>query len=664
MKSASSQRGTSTKKIATTPLNDGDVGNHLSADSNSDENYDDIMSDHFETTYEKSIAPQKRARILGGGTRKQRGTFGVGMKSKASFFNISKVTTPTLRKNDDSNKATAALLQQQQCQQENFATGNLYSIGMGVAIENNDEEDDDEANLFDMLNCIPSDLRPNQKSNNKPTSSSQHHQRSESAVPAIPSRSPFRLVRSSTYVPQRPKFFRRIQRSHSMALNHNIDDTNSDFWDENTTNPDSGGLDAIERTMMHGPPKTRKIIRAPRRHSWIPHSDMIRSTSVTTSNTTSSGSMSSTNILYGSMTSFPDVNDNLDVGAVNSSRPRIFTSLSQTNFSNMSPEPRSETSTSTGCRKRGVSTSSVSDIEECIQLSGGSLSSKRRNQSSEQLLRIFSIPPGQQMPPAPCLDYYDDEYNASDFSTSFGRRHHESNVSYKRAQKEVKNDKNARLGLLEHVESMDQDTSIEDAPSQKNSSPDSSFEAVDDDDAIPNKLPPVNAVVEESVDTKIERVLETMPSIDDLTFLINELKDEERRSHRVIVGAGEMWKIAPPLQQWTSQRRTIFIHWAKVSLGFIVRSAGMGYMFVQIHKKRGLQLVELLEHAKIKYMASNLPDANAVQQCSNQLLFTNNFQHRTKPVDEQQNSASRPPVNHLYVSTFQSTTDSMHCTPA
>ena len=88
-----------------------------------------------------------------------------------------------------------------------------------------------------------------------------------------------------------------------MALNHNVDDTNTDFWDDNTNTMENGELDAIEQTRIHGPPKTRKLVRAQRRHSWIPHSDMIRSTSTTT---TSIGSLSSTNLLHGSTASFQD----------------------------------------------------------------------------------------------------------------------------------------------------------------------------------------------------------------------------------------------------------------------------------------------------------------------------------------------------------------------
>jgi hypothetical protein len=199
---------------------------------------------------------------------------------------------------------------------------------------------------------------------------------------------------------------------------------------------------------------------------------------------------------------------------------------------------------------------------------------------------------------------------------------------------------------------MDQDTSIEDVQSEKDSSPDSSFEAVDDDDAVFNNIPSKSVVVEESFDSKVERILESMPSIDDLTFLITELKDEERRSRRVIVGAGDMWKIAPPLQQWTSHRRTTFIHWAKSSLGFIVRSAGMGYMFVQIHKKRGQHLIEVLEHANIKYMASNAQHPIRLTQDSSQLFFTNHLTHAVVPASDHINTASSASIHHLYVVLF------------
>ncbi len=677
MKSTSShQRGTrtTTKKMTSTATDQNpsstaaDSDHHRDHDDNDNNDIDDDLPNiiaSLPTAFETvRAAPSKRPRMLGG--RAARGTFGGGAKTTLHHH-----TTNTAIPTNDTYP---------EHEQENVTNRRLNSIS-SVGAESNDDNDD-ETNLLDLLNRstgsasmsttgttgssrIPSDLRPhlNRNHHHHPKNASHHHQRSESALPVLTARrSPFRLVRSSTTdVPPRPNFFsrRRVQRSHSMALNHHRvdEETNLDVWGEHhhhpgTTNPDHhhhhDGWDAIERAdaILEPPRNTRRLFRA-RRHSWIPHSNpLTRSTSTTTAGTASSGSFSSVSMLqqqqHGSVSSFPNAIDELDVASstIHISQPNISSTLLshiQDDVTNMSPEPRSETSTSTGgCRKRGVSTSSISDLDDYLQLSGGSLSSyKRRHHalssslSESHLRRMFAVPPGQVMPPVPSLQNNDHHYLTEedlgdiDFVTSstsslssLGRHHHANTTTTTTHQRKesdvpaVGNRETAR-GLEQPAEAMDQDTSMEDNQ-ENDASPDSSFADENDDDGttgmIPSRVPSTTAnvwAVEENVDTKLERVLETMPSIDDLTFLINELKNEERRNRNVMVGAGDMWKIAPPLQQWTSHRRTTFIHWATTSLGFIVRSAGMGYMFVIIHKKRGLQLMELLEQAHIHYQTTN-----------------------------------------------------------
>ena len=541
-------------------------------------------------------------------------------------------------------------------------------------------DDDDATNLLDLLNpssvsrstgttSIPSDLRPPHLN---PHRNHHHHQRSESALPVLTTvdkrRSPFRLIRggssSSTtndvVVPPRLlSRSRRLQRSHSVAVNHhhhhavnNEEETNlDDLWGEH--HPDHG-LDAIERTVQPPPRNARTLFH--RRHSWIPYSNppLTRSTSTTTTGTANSSGSFSSLPHHGSVSSFPNAIDELDVAAsstLHMSQPKISSSTSLSHFpdnndatNNMSPDPpRSETSTSTtgGCRKRGVSTSSISDLEnDYLQLSGGSLSSYKRRQhyavsslslSEPYLRRVFAVPPGQVLPPVPSLhtnlehDHHHYDRTKEDWGDLDLVTHSTLTTSHPRMARDgpaIGHRETARGVDQPAMEAMDQDTSMEDNDDETlehEASPDSSLvgEHDDEDDGTTGRLPQghipstanVWVVDENDLDTKMERVLETMPSIDDLTFLINELKNEERRNRNVMVGAGDMWKIAPPLQQWTSHRRTTFIHWATTSLGFIVRSAGMGYMFVIIHKKRGLQLMDLLEQACLRYqttMKSNL----------------------------------------------------------
>ena len=103
-----------------------------------------------------------------------------------------------------------------------------------------------------------------------------------------------------------------------------------------------------------------------------------------------------------------------------------------------------------------------------------------------------------------------------------------------------------------------------------------------------------------------------MSSYEDLKFLIRELRKEDRR-HNSTFGTGDMWKVAPPVN-WSSQRRGAFTGWTKGHLGFQVRSAGMGFIFVQIVKDRGTQVLETLEAALIEYKKTELLQRNQEQK--------------------------------------------------
>jgi hypothetical protein len=98
--------------------------------------------------------------------------------------------------------------------------------------------------------------------------------------------------------------------------------------------------------------------------------------------------------------------------------------------------------------------------------------------------------------------------------------------------------------------------------------------------------------------SKTKHVVDTMASIDDLRFLVNELRKEAKSQKRF---GNCTWKVAPPVNSWTRQRRAAFMSWAKDQLGFSVRSAGMNISFVQISKDRGARILETLEAALMEY---------------------------------------------------------------
>ncbi len=98
--------------------------------------------------------------------------------------------------------------------------------------------------------------------------------------------------------------------------------------------------------------------------------------------------------------------------------------------------------------------------------------------------------------------------------------------------------------------------------------------------------------------SKTKHVVNTMASIEDLRFLVNELRKEAKSQKRF---GNRTWKVAPPVNLWPRQRRAAFMSWAKDQLGFSVRSAGMSISFVQISEDRGSRILETLEDALNEY---------------------------------------------------------------
>jgi hypothetical protein len=141
-------------------------------------------------------------------------------------------------------------------------------------------------------------------------------------------------------------------------------------------------------------------------------------------------------------------------------------------------------------------------------------------------------------------------------------------------------------------------------------------------------------------------ILETMPSYEELQFLLREL--QKLRSHIPCLSFGNnnIWKIAPPVNQWPSQRRAAFTNWAKTYFGFTVRSAGMGFTYIQISKARGMEILAKVEQADAEYGQKIEPTEPVVAPSSlspsphaDTTLFTSpctNHIHSSPDIDQKQ----------------------------
>lgn len=93
-------------------------------------------------------------------------------------------------------------------------------------------------------------------------------------------------------------------------------------------------------------------------------------------------------------------------------------------------------------------------------------------------------------------------------------------------------------------------------------------------------------------------VIESMPSYQDLRFLVRSLRKEK-------AGSRLSWHVAPPVS-WNASRRASFFNWTTQSLGFSFRAGGMAIAYLQISKKKGAGILTLLESAQALWKARGL----------------------------------------------------------
>jgi hypothetical protein len=245
-----------------------------------------------------------------------------------------------------------------------------------------------------------------------------------------------------------------------------------------------------------------------------------------------------------------------------------FSALSQS--SNKSPTDRSVASSS---RKRGVTGSPISDHDDWFPMSGSSVSADNARRTRSRS-RIFSPLPGDNMPVVPSLTRQSNNDPGSDSTRQ------RSELDYG--------------GRGDAMDLDDDDDDSDDDQSERKSTPNSSFESVHMD---AGKIKPC-LVVPDDESSKLKRIIDSMPSYDDLNYLIDELNQQKLRQCRYAgFRTGDVWKVTTPHKVWTTQRRVAFSSWAKTHLGFTVRSVGMGFTYLQISKSRGEEVLVLLEAA-------------------------------------------------------------------
>ena len=367
---------------------------------------------------------------------------------------------------------------------------------------------------------------------------------------------------------------RTFQRSHSVTgisngfNNNNAGHNNNrlswsamkgDEWGENI---DPNLDEEVENTG-----RERKKIRA-RRHSLL---DTLPSTAM--SRTSSSSTTRS------SLSQDPDLNW-LAESAASPSKPLDLSRHLENEVNSAAAFTQAHSPTAhsvASSRKRGVCGSPIlSDQDDWMTLSGSSVSDRRTRSRS----RIFSPPPGESLPMPPSLARCNND--------EFAQR--------------------ARDAM-----DMDDDSDDESCP-DPSSSPDSSFEMMD---VVPGKAEEEAPVDDKS---KMKRVFDTMSSYQDLEFLIKELRKESKQRPKIF-GSSDIWKVAPPVNKWTTQRRASFTAWAKDHLGFTVRSMGMGITYVQISKTRGTAVLETLEAALIEHKKMELQNDQGPQESQEPLFL-------------------------------------------
>lgn len=96
-----------------------------------------------------------------------------------------------------------------------------------------------------------------------------------------------------------------------------------------------------------------------------------------------------------------------------------------------------------------------------------------------------------------------------------------------------------------------------------------------------------------------EGILQSMPSVEDLKFIIKNLR-KAKKGAGTTFGMITTWTVSLP-RQWTSDRRAKVLHWSTQELGFSMRTGGPCVVFLNVAASKAPTLLSLLESALTCY---------------------------------------------------------------
>jgi hypothetical protein len=93
-------------------------------------------------------------------------------------------------------------------------------------------------------------------------------------------------------------------------------------------------------------------------------------------------------------------------------------------------------------------------------------------------------------------------------------------------------------------------------------------------------------------------IVDSMPSIDDLKYLIRMMRKEKKGLFTF--GISTSWTVAPSIS-WSTDRRIAFLQWSTKMLGFSVCTGGSSVAFLKVSSSKGPGLLSKLEAALQRY---------------------------------------------------------------
>ena len=128
-------------------------------------------------------------------------------------------------------------------------------------------------------------------------------------------------------------------------------------------------------------------------------------------------------------------------------------------------------------------------------------------------------------------------------------------------------------------------------------------------------------------------IFDTMSSYEDLKFLVKELRRwSGGKLHASFGGLSKNCTVVPP-NAWPSARRSAFVEWTTIQLGFSHRCCGGGVNYLQIGASKAKELQRDLEKSLLEYKEkSKKQKSKTAQTFSKKELDTINYQTPSLPM--------------------------------